>query len=75
MYHQGKINNSDIYANLGEIVNGKKAGRENEEERIFFLPIGMGSEDVIAAFKIYEIAKEKGIGQKLRRWERFAFEG
>ncbi len=74
MYDQGKLKNSDIYANLGEVVNGKKAGRETDEERIFFLPIGMGSEDVIAAYKIYKIAQEKRLGQKLKMWDKFVFE-
>lgn len=73
MYNQGKLKSSDIYANLGETVNGK-AGRENDEERIFFLPIGMGSEDVIAASKIYEIAREKGLGKQLKMWSKFIFE-
>ena len=73
MYEKGKLKDSDIYANLGEVVNRKKAGRENDEERIFFLPIGMGSEDVIAAYKIYKIAQEKGLGQILRMRESFAF--
>lgn len=74
MYEQGKLKDSDIYANLGEIVNKKKAGRESDTERIFFLPIGMGSEDVIAAYKIYKRAREKGLGQPLKIWERFIFE-
>ena len=74
MYRQGKLKNSDIYANLGEVINKKKAGRESNEERIFFLPIGMGSEDVIAAYKIYKIAREKRLGQRLKMWSKFVFE-
>jgi len=75
MYEQGKLKDCDIYANLGQIVNGKKAGRETDEERIFFLPIGMGSEDVIAAYRVYKIAQEKGLGKQLKLWSKFAFEG
>jgi ornithine cyclodeaminase len=74
MYIEGKLKESDIHANLGEIVNGEKPGRENNEERIFFLPIGMGSEDVIAAYKIFRLAEERGIGQRLQLWEQFAIE-
>lgn len=72
MYIEGKLKDSDIYANLGEIVNGKKPGRENERERIFLLPIGMGSEDVIAAYKVYQIAQEKGLGQQLKLCDHFS---
>lgn len=75
MYDQGKLESSDIYANLGEVVNGKKAGRETDYERIFFLPIGMGSEDVIAAYQVYKMAREKGLGRSLRMWSKFALEG
>jgi len=75
MYEEGKLKDSDIYANLGQVINGKKAGRETDEERIFFLPIGMGSEDVIAAYRIYEIARNKGLGKRLRMWKSFLFGG
>ena len=71
LYIEGKLKDSDIYANLGEIVNGKKAGRNNDSERIYLLPIGMGSEDVIAAYKIYKIAQEKGMGQQLKLCDQF----
>jgi ornithine cyclodeaminase len=68
MYKEGLIKREDIFANLGEIVIGKKPGRENNDERIFFLPIGMGSEDIVVAKKIYENALKKGIGIKLKLW-------
>jgi N-[(2S)-2-amino-2-carboxyethyl]-L-glutamate dehydrogenase len=71
MVDEGSLSVDDIYANLGEIVNRKKVGRANDRERIFLLPIGMGSEDVIAAYKIYQIAREKGIGQTLQLCDRF----
>lgn len=74
MYDEGKLKNTDIYANLGEIVTGKKAGRETDEERIFFLPIGMGGEDIIAAYRIYQMAQEKKLGKRLKLWSKFALE-
>jgi len=49
-----------LYAELGEIVAGKKAGRDNDEERILAINIGLALEDVIVANRIYEIAKERG---------------
>jgi ornithine cyclodeaminase len=68
MYDEGKIKDSDIYANLDEIVAGKKKGRETDDERIFFSPIGMAHEDVAVASLVYEQAKKKGIGKKLQLW-------
>ena len=68
MFDEGLIKDEDIYANLDEIVAGKKPGRESDAERIFFAPIGMAHEDIAAASVIYERAKKEGIGQTLRLW-------
>lgn len=70
MYDEGRIKDSDIYANLDEIVAGKKKGRETDRERIFFAPIGMAHEDVAVASMIYQRAKRDGIGQMLKLWEK-----
>jgi len=68
MYDEGLIKDGDVYANIDEIVAGKKPGRETDEERIFFAPIGMAHEDVAVASRIYERAKRGRIGQTLRLW-------
>jgi len=68
MYDEGLIKDSDIYANIDEIIAGKKPGRENDDERIFYAPIGMAHEDVAVASRIYDRAKKMGIGQILRLW-------
>src|SRR5699024_9903115 len=65
MHKNEEINDSDIYAQLGDIVNHKKAGRFNEEEFIYFNCVGMGIQDVAFASVIYSIAKEKRIGDIL----------
>ena len=64
-YKQGLINEKDIYAELGEIVAGKKPGRETNEEVILFAHMGMATEDVALAYKIYQLARNKGLGRKL----------
>ena len=50
---------------LGRIVSGEVPGRKNEEERIFFSPIGMAIEDVCLCYKVYRLAEKKGIGTRL----------
>lgn len=55
----------DVYAELAEIVSGKKSGRESDTEKILFISIGMGVEDAGAALHAYKRAKELGIGQNL----------
>ncbi|MCX6641807.1 MAG: ornithine cyclodeaminase family protein [Candidatus Bathyarchaeota archaeon] len=59
-----------LYAELGEIVAGKKKGRENSKERILAINIGLALEDVIVADYVYKKAKKKGGYQKLTLMER-----
>jgi ornithine cyclodeaminase/alanine dehydrogenase len=58
-----------LYSELGEIVAGIKLGRENNQERILAINIGLALEDVIVANKIYELAKNKTF-TKLKLMER-----
>ena len=69
LYNAGKIKDEKIYANIGEIIRGKKPGRTNREERIFFSPLGLGSEDVGVASFVYKEAKRKGLGVTLKLWD------
>lgn len=51
---------------LGAVICGEIPGRETPDERIFFSPIGMGTEDVCVCYRAYKLALEKGVGTKLR---------
>ncbi len=53
------------YADLGEIVAGKKPGRENAKERIICINLGLALDDMATAILIYRKAREKGIGTQL----------
>lgn len=54
-----------VYADLGEIVNGKKPGRESSKERIMSMNLGLAIEDMATAILIYEKAKKTGAGTRL----------
>ena len=69
MHRDGLIADDDIHANLGEIVNHRKPGRESPEELIHFAAIGLGISDVALGSLVYETAMEKGIGTSLRLFE------
>jgi ornithine cyclodeaminase/alanine dehydrogenase len=58
----GKLGEKNIYAEIGEILTGKKKGREREDEDILAIPIGLGSLDIGCAFEVYRKAVEKKIG-------------
>jgi ornithine cyclodeaminase/alanine dehydrogenase len=51
-----------IHADLGELVIGRKAGREKPEERTMACNLGLALDDIAVAPLIYERALEKGIG-------------
>ena len=53
------------YADLGEIVSGKKPGRQSDSERNISVNLGLGLEDMATAVKVYERAREQGIGREL----------
>src|SRR5208282_2904092 len=51
-----------IHADLGELVTGRKTGREKPEERTMACNLGLALDDIAVAPLIYERALEKGIG-------------
>lgn len=53
------------YADLGEIVSGKKPGREKAEERTISINLGIALDDMATAILIYKKAVEQGIGTRL----------
>ncbi len=60
---KGLIKVEKINGELGEVINGKIKGRENDEEMTFFETTGSAVLDLVAAQKIYELAKKNNIGQ------------
>jgi ornithine cyclodeaminase/alanine dehydrogenase len=51
-----------IYADLGELVTGRKPGRETDGERTMACNLGLALDDMATAPLIYRRALEKGIG-------------
>jgi len=59
------LSEKDLYAELPELLSGKKPGRESDKERIFIRAIGLVNQDIAMANTIYQSAMEKGIGTRL----------
>jgi ornithine cyclodeaminase/alanine dehydrogenase-like protein (mu-crystallin family) len=51
---------------LGPMVAGTAPGRTNDDQRVFFSPIGMGIHDICLCHKVYHAAKDKEIGTPLK---------
>jgi alanine dehydrogenase len=60
----GIIRPEDIHAEIGEIILGRKPGRENPEELTIFDTVGMAIQDVLTAAMLYKGALEKGLGTR-----------
>lgn len=61
MYKQGLLKDESIYADLHELINGSKCGRQNDKEFIYFNSVGMSYLDVSLANwmykKVYKLEK------------------
>ena len=59
------LSEKDLYAELPELLSGKKPGRQSDRERIFIRAIGLVNQDVALADWIYRRALETGAGTRL----------
>jgi len=55
----------EVYADLGEIVAGRKPGRESVSERTVSINLGLALADMATAIQVYQRAKARGIGREL----------
>ena len=62
----GKLSESTLHAELGEIVAGRKPGREREDETILLWHRGLSLSDIALGAAMLAKAKRLGIGQRLR---------
>ena len=59
------LSEKDLYAELPELLSGRKPARQSEQERIFIRAIGLVNQDIALANYIYQSALERGIGTVL----------
>ena len=51
--------------NLSEVIAGRAPGRNAPEDITLFESQGLALEDIAVGIRVYEIARERGIGQEL----------
>ena len=69
MWKDGLFKDEQIHAELGDILTGAKAPRENDDEIIYFNAVGAGILDIAVATRCYKAAKESGKGTTVPFWE------
>jgi ornithine cyclodeaminase/alanine dehydrogenase len=55
----------EVYADLGEVIAGKKEGRKNAQERLLCMNLGLALEDMATAPLVLEQALARGLGTRL----------
>ena len=61
-----RLNESNLHAELGQIVAGARTGRERDDETILFWHRGLSTTDIALGHAMLEKAKALSIGQTLR---------
>ena len=78
MYRAGQIIGPDdpatskpgcrkIDAQLGDLVTGRRPGRRQDSDIILVNPFGLAIEDVAVAARVYQVARQRGLGHYLER--------
>jgi alanine dehydrogenase len=62
---QGLITEKNVFAQIGELVNGWKAGRESADELTVMDSTGVSALDVVTYYRAYQKALKKRVGEKL----------
>lgn len=61
-YEHGQLKREDLYGELGDIVAGKKPGRQNDNDITIFDSTGLGIQDIVVAHLVYNRALKAGKG-------------
>lgn len=61
-----RLTEQNLHAELGQIVAGKKPGRQSDDETILFWHRGLSLSDIALGAALLEKAASRGIGQSLR---------
>jgi ornithine cyclodeaminase len=62
----GRLHEGNLHAELGQVVAGRKPGRERDDETILFWHRGLSITDIALGHALLEKGKRVGIGQTLR---------
>jgi len=62
----GKLTDKTLHAELGDIVAGRRPGRERDDETILFWHRGLSISDIALGQALLEKARKLGVGQQLR---------
>ena len=59
---EGAFSWERVHGELGELVSGRKTGRENDQEITLFKSVGLSVQDIATAHFVYQKALSQGVG-------------
>ncbi len=62
---EGRFAEDHVRAELGEVINRSKPGRQSPEQVTLFKSLGLAIEDLTAADLVYRRAREVGMGVEI----------
>ena len=68
MASEGLVKDEDISASLGEILSGKKTGRDNDDQVIYFNSVDAGILDLAVTTRCYREALKRNVGTWVPYW-------
>lgn len=60
--------NPDEITELGQVIKGDQACREDEDDSVFFVTLGICATDTANSYQIYQNAKQQGLGTEVQLW-------
>ncbi len=63
---EGAFSEEQVHADLGEILAGRKAGRQSAEEITLFKSVGLAVQDAATAARVLDLARAVGVGSEIR---------
>lgn len=62
---EGAVTKDHIYAELGDIILGRRLGRISDSEITLFKSVGLAIQDAATASRAFRLAVEKNVGSNL----------
>jgi ornithine cyclodeaminase len=59
---EGRVSDNHIIGEIGEILIGRKTGRQTADEITIYKSLGIPAEDLVCAHFLYTAATEQGLG-------------
>jgi ornithine cyclodeaminase len=66
LLEKGIISEDSVYGEIPEVVAGIKPGRENNDETILFIALGLGGDYVSIFSDIFKSSLDQKVGQRLQ---------